>query len=115
MLDPIFVSDMMVSMTKEKVMKIQFINEDVRKVLETHGKSLAGRNEWLIDLPKSSNFIIIHMSGNPLREIDNAEVVSWSLNGRDVYEVIKEIHQDDYRQTYMDMLHVMISPMLERV
>lgn len=96
-------------------MKIQFINEDVRKVVVSKGKSLAGKNEWLIEIPRSENFIIVNFNGNLLREIDNAEVVSWSFNGRDTMEYLKEIHNDIYYQTYMDMLHTLILPMLERV
>lgn len=95
-------------------MRIQFINEDVRKVLTQRGKALAGRNEWALDIPSSENFIIIRLDGCPLREIDDAKVVSWSFNGRDTMEYIQEIHKDIYYQTYMDMLHSLIYPMLKR-
>lgn len=96
-------------------MRLQFINHDVREVLASHGKALAGKNEWAINVKPGENFIIVKMSGNPLREVDQAEVISWSINGRDFMSVITEYHQSYYHQAYMDALHVMITPLLKRI
>lgn len=80
--------------------------EDIRRAVATKGKALAGHNEWIVYLGEHT--LIIRFSGCPLREVDNAQVISWSLDGYDTMTSINQIHADSYNPAYLATLHAIL-------
>lgn len=80
--------------------------EDVRRAVTNKGKTLAGHNEWIVYTDEHT--LIIRFSGCPLREIDNAQVISWSLDGYDTMTSISHVHQDGYKLPYIAALHAIL-------